>query len=425
MRKDVTLPAQIADGLVTACVVFAVVSIAASTPAYIVFAEIAAAVAYDILFQWRLRAVNQEAAKLVLTTAALGLVWGLQFGSGSALLGVIGWLVYLARRVRSSGRLHDSDVQTPRLIWDFAFLVCAWLFCEISTVQELRAPQTALLLLLAGLPAVVSRLIAMHRAHLESANGGDARLSRTIWLPLTLLSGVVIALLTVMTIFPSARNAALLILAGAFGLYVLVALWRDLLTGFAVFLVLAGILYLIMQLAPRHPVKHPSRGGVPGRLPAHATGIHPSLFPHLDYGLIFLISALCVISFLALRARRGRGDARLLEAGLRVERSRIPALHPPKRGSRPPSPLRRLVLRWLRQEAHSGSPIRKGETLREYGWRRLRERKEAGEDTEVFKDEEFLLRVIERYETERYGLRPARDNEAKRIEHTLRERGYL
>lgn len=403
------VPAQMADSLLAALVALAGISAVEASPQFSAVLVVLAAASVMLWVQRKWGLETQHTVLLVFTGALAGL-WIVQFGAWPAVLALSGWFIYLSRRFRASGGVPDNDVQTIRLLWDLGILALVW------TASQLGHPMALLSLsvLLVGMLTVLVRIMAMHQAQLEETEEAVSRPTRSLLLPLLGLITVTVGTLGAAAVFPSLRSAFLLLLLTGLGLYILRLVWRDIFLQAAVILGFGGLLYLGTRLLRRRKRPPSPHLGFRSPLGHHVKGTVPTTFPSIDWGLILLVSGLLLALFLLLRERRRPPDRPLSGPALEVERQRIEGARR-RAFHRPPSPLRRLVYRWLVQESRHGQPLRLGETLRRFSSRH----RESPERMDL------VNRVVRAYEDERYGLQEADPEVVQQLERSLREHGLL
>jgi hypothetical protein len=403
-----------ANGFVAMAVAFALVSAGSPSPRYSVWAEVAGALAATLAIQRAIPHSQSRRVALFAVTALLAAVWTIQFGYWPAIGGEAGWAVVLTRQLRTAPGAYEQDAQAPWLFWDLGLLSFAW---SVTALNHFNREAIDLLTGLALL-AAVTRLTAMHLAQTEELKARGESRDSTL-LPFTAVWVVISCAGAALVLFPGLRSLVLEGIAGALALYLLVAWWREwiiqIVVGVALFSVLYGLTRFLQSGTPAHP--SPLRlGGYRHPRPVHP--VHLGL-PALNWGAIALGAALTLLALAVWRARHS-GDQMLLAPGVQVVRKRLSRPRPPRTCTIPPTPVRRLVYRWLRWQAHTGHPISPGQTLSAYALSRVTDgysQNAQGQST--------LLALVALYERERYGLRGSPPETTKYLARQLRDEGIL
>ncbi len=386
--------ARLADSVMAVLAAFVLVSAVTGAPRPAVAAEVAGAGASAMLLLWRHPSFRVQKIGLAVITVLLAGVWAVEFYPGAAVCGEIGWSVFWARRL-GHGEARDDDLQTRRLASDLAMVAVAALIAVLA-----KNPSPGATAALAGL-GVAARLLAMHRAQVISMQAQGAGRMRLVLTPLVMLFAVGVGVALMLVVSPSARTVMLWGMLAGFGVYVVVQFWRDLLVQLLGAAAALGLLVLLLRWVRHKARPRGVHSRIPKILPRHR--MHP-VHAHLvfaHWGIVVLTVAVLTVTYLILQALRSRPEGNALGAGgLRWERSPLPSR---RRRSRPPTALRRLVVRWLDRQARRGRPIVLGETLRNYGLKGWR-----GDDPLSRPNEGWatLEELIARYERERYGDEP-------------------
>ena len=411
-----TWAGQIADALTSQVV--ALVLVAATLARFNAWVSVDVAVAAGVAMAVPpiVRAERFQRFAYLGITFALLAVWVVVFGAWSGLFGLVGWLIYLMRRLRYVGQDQALE-QGPRLTWDLVYLAAAVL------VGFLIHPSPDMLFLLLGSPlaALALRFVAMHHAEVTRVGAlvNEGRQSAT-W-PLWIFAGAATAVLVAAALFPGARTILLEILGAGALAFLLIRWWREWLVILLGGLGLAAAFYLLDHLLHRRKAQkskiHVGKVGNLHILHHHVT--HGGL-PPFNWGLLAVIAAAIVILIVILRSRARDMDAYLTDAGLLVERTR---LDPGKdRGTvGPTTPMRDLMRQWLRWERRRGRGIGLGETVRRFA---LRRGAVASED-EVARVKQAVDATARAYEHERYGEVQQPEEEVRRLNQVLREAGVF
>lgn len=418
-----------ADTFIALSVAYAGVHAVEHTVHIVLIVQLAAAcvLAWSFTRDTGLSMTARRIAMTIVTVALIGLSV-VEVRPGAAALVGLGWLVCLVRRVRELGGVRDDEVQAPRLVLDLVFLTAAWLPTFVASRTPGSLGQTSGWLLVFSLAAVLSRLTGMHAAQMQSAGPVTPQARRTIE-TLLLLCAVIMAVLVLVFVFPRFRLALLVSLGVALLAVVLFRTWRSLVGGMLGVLAAFAFAYVLHWLLSGHKVVHHTPASKPsGSIKLHGEPVHTTWLGHVHWGLVGIVIALSVLVFFILRghARSTRQSEQPMD--IHVERSRLPG-RTNTGHTQAPTPLRRLVARWLLRQERQANAIVRGETLRAYGLSRLLHSLKAPESTMATASashmlaEQTLRNLVDAYEAERYGARLTPDYTVEQLQADLRAQG--
>lgn len=424
MNRPLYFLSPFTDGLVSATVAFVAVSNLIGSAKYMVIVEVVTGVALTVWIRGRFVKPQTERNLLALEAVALGILWALQLGVGFAIAGIVGWFIFFIRSLRRSGDADEDAVQTSRFIWDLVFLAVIVLFSRFTPSATAAPAPTTLAALILSLIAIMSRFATMHLAQVNDIEDGDASQSRFVLKPFVILFGLMIVSLFTMVMAPNVRETAFVIVLCVLGTLLVVVFWREVMLQAGI----AGILFLILygvwtKLQLPSTQSSTSRGFSVASQPMTSAQSFEPWSAYVNWGLVVLVLAVSAIAFRMWRTRRQLPSTGSQVTGITVERT--PMSSGTTRNRVQLTPLRHLTLRWLRWEAKQGSQIERGETLRNYGLRRLAAYRDVRDPTQNEDIDESLLAVIERYELERYGLQIATREEVNKLEAILRDKTFL
>lgn len=345
---------------------------------------------------------------LAALTVVLVVLAAVEVGLGPAVVVGLAWTSLLVRRIRAITAVYETEVQVGRLVWDAALLSAAWLYPVVSS-QVRSGPRVWPWLVVFSLVTVVTRYVAMHAAQMQSTTLSVTGHSRSTAVGLVTLVGVVFGVLILAAILPQFRLVLIVALVGGILAFAVLLNWRSLIAGFVVVLMSFGFAYFLRAVLSGKTHTHFQSPPPPKGRPLHHPLPANPWYAHLPWGAIGLAAGLSVVVILLLRTRASRHQVQAEVESVQVERERITKRRRSAR-SLPPTPMRRVVARWLRQRERS-YPIARGETLQAYVQR---------DDLPRLPE---LAHLAAAYDAERYASRAQPKADALRIEGALRKAG--
>lgn len=417
MRWNV--PALLADAILTLAITFSWLSLnVAHLVAEPLFVEALAMVLCVLPFVW-LRNNNLQMVSLIVVTFALFGVWWLELGSSAAFVGLIGFAIYLVRRIRGMNLLQDDFAQFRTLMWDLGIMIVC-VFISYASSQVFSRANLATSLMEAGFVIATGlRLAGLRNAQVARAARQGATVVPSITKPLIAMGAVLFVGFGILYVDP--HLIYYLFVASLIGIAVYTLLNKKNRTEALIIMGVFALIIWYLSSAGRHIQRGmkiaPHKFGT-GKL--KLSNRHPSQIhiPPMVWYSIGIAAILALIIILYVVQRRAKRSADLEHIAPVVERSKM---NDGSRGRRKgSSPLGQLVVNWLDWEQKSGYILERGETVRQF-FRRVHD--EAPISSE--EADHHVESLVGRYETERYGLRPAKEEEVSTLGALLRRAGVF
>ena len=400
------ISAFLADAALTLAVTFSWISLTLSRPvAEPLLLEMVAMVICVLPLLWSRTALPQFLT-FILVTLSLAFAWLVEFGAAAATVGLIGFAIFLVRRVRSVTFLQEDFAQFRTLLWDLGIMLVS-LFVAYASSDGLPSSHMENNALEIGfVVATALRLASLRNSQIALAAREGAVLVPTLTKPILVLAGSLGLGLGILYWYP--RLLMYLFFGGLVvgGFYTYRDKRNAIDTLRNVFLFALTFLYLIYLRQHHRKLANQRR---------HLVNPYASLMHvHLDFWYLLALVTLIDLFIVAYvrQLRRARGSRMIVQVAPIVERTRMDERT--ARWRRGSSALGQLLVSWLDREERRGRVPQRGETVRRFFWR-IRGEDPAGVDDES----QVVEALINRYEAERYGLQPAREEEVSALAERL------
>ncbi len=415
----VNIPALLADAMLTLAITFSWMSLnLARIVVAPLFVEVLAMVLCTLPMLW-IRSNNLQLLSLIAVTFALFGVWWAELGGSPAFMGLVAFAIFLVRRIRGMNLMQDDFAQFRTLMWDLGIIIVGMFISYASSQTFALADLQGTLMAGGFVLATALRLAGLRNAQLYRAARHGVSVVPSMTKPLLAIGAVFLVVFGVLYWDP--HLLLYLFLASLLGILIYTLLNKKNLMEALIILGVFALIFWYLSSATHHIQRgvkvHLNRIG-PGKLAlgkGHAAHAHISPMLWYSIGMGAIIALLIVLYVLQRRAKRTLDVQQVAPV---VERTKMD--DGSRRRRRGNSPLAQLMVNWLDWEQRSGYMLGRGETVRQFYGRVHEEAPMVDQQADG-----HVETLVGRYETERYGLSPAKEEEVSKLGELLRRAGIF